>query len=147
MQFPFANLRQCRFLYFFGLSDATNEEVLLILEHSSLRGVKQINARKNMEFWPLNPYHKRFDQKTWLSESFFEAVTSKLWNKKIHAAKTYRNGAKLNYIYTPIVLLKMFWLIHLRESHVKFTGKNKVSNTMWAKLHSLIGQQQQNCFP
>ena len=51
-----------------------------------------------MKFWPLNPYYKRSDRKTWLSERFSEALTSKLWNKKIHAAEAYRDGAKLNYI-------------------------------------------------
>ena len=88
-------------------------------------GGKKKKHMKNMKLWPLSPYHKRSDSKIWLSESFFRALTSKLWNKKIHAAKTYRNGAKLNYIYTPMVLLKLFWLIHLKESHVKFTGKKK----------------------
>ena len=29
-----------------------------------------------------------------------EALTSKLWNKIIHAAKAYRNGAKLNHIHS-----------------------------------------------
>ena len=50
-----------------------------------------------MKFWP-NPYYKRSDWKTWSAERFSEALTSKLWNKKIHAAEAYRNGAKLNYI-------------------------------------------------
>ena len=40
------------------------------------------NMRKNMKFWPLNPYYKRSVWKTWLSERFSEALTSKLWNKK-----------------------------------------------------------------
>ena len=37
---PFSKLRGCRFLYFFSLCDVRNEAVFLILEHSSLRGVK-----------------------------------------------------------------------------------------------------------
>ena len=53
-----------------------------------------------MKFWPLNPYYKRSDWKTWLAEKFSEALTSKLWKKKkIHAAEAYRNGVKLNHIH------------------------------------------------
>ena len=37
--------------------------------------------------------------------------------------------------------IKNLWQIHLRDSHMKFTGKNKVSNTTRAKLCSLIGQK------
>ena len=52
-----------------------------------------------MKLWPLNPYYKRSNWKTWLSERFSKAVTSKLWNKKLHVAEAYRNGAKLNYVH------------------------------------------------
>ena len=52
-----------------------------------------------MEFWPWNSSYKRSDWKIWLAERFSEALTSKIWNKKIHAAKAYRNGAKLNYVH------------------------------------------------
>ena len=41
-----------------------------------------LNTRKNMTFWPLNLYYRRSDWGTWLSETFPEALTSKLWNKK-----------------------------------------------------------------
>ena len=56
-----------------------------------------------MTFWPLNPYYKRYGKKSLLSESLSEALTSNLSDKKIHAAKTYRNGVKLNYIYPSMV--------------------------------------------
>ena len=49
-----------------------------------------------MKFWALNLYYKQSNWKTWLSERFSEVLTSELW-KKIHAAKAYRNRAKLNY--------------------------------------------------
>ena len=52
-----------------------------------------------MKLWPLNPYYKRSNWKTWLSERFSKALTSKLWNKKLHVAEGYRNGAKLNYVH------------------------------------------------
>ena len=61
---PFVKLCGCRFLYFFSLCDVRNKAVFLLLEHSSLRGVKQKNHIKNVKFWPLNPYYKRSDQKT-----------------------------------------------------------------------------------
>ena len=49
---------------------------------------------------PLNPYYKRCNLKTWQSERYSEALTSKLWSKKtIHAAEAYKNGAKLNYVH------------------------------------------------
>ena len=85
-----------------------------------------------MKYWPLNSYYKRSDWEIWLAERFFEVLTSNLWNKKkIHTAEAYRNGVKLDYIHPPMV---------------KFTGKNEVGNITWAKLHSLIGQKQQNSF-
>ena len=34
------------------------------------------------------------------------------------------------------------WQIHSRDPHMEFMGKNKVGNTMWAKLRGLIGQKQ-----
>ena len=36
--------------------------------------------------------------------------------------------------------------IHLRDSHIKFIGKNKVGNTIWAKLRGLIDQKRQNSY-
>ena len=39
----------------------------------------------------------RSDWKTWPSERFSEAQTSKFWNEKIQTGEAYRNGAKLNY--------------------------------------------------
>ena len=79
---PFVKLRGWRFLYFFSICDVRNEAIFLILKDSSLRGLNKKNMRKNMKFWPLNPYYKRFDWKTWLSERFSEAPTIKLWNKQ-----------------------------------------------------------------
>ena len=56
--------------------------------------------KKKRNFWPLNPYYKRCNLKTWQSERYSEALTSKLWSKKtIHAAEAYKNGAKLNYVH------------------------------------------------
>ena len=43
-------------------------------------------------------------------------------------------------------MMKNYPQIHSRDHHMEFTGKNKVSNTTWAKLHGLIGQKQQNSF-
>ena len=65
--------------------------------------------------------------------------------KKIHASEAYRNRAKLSYVH-PLWFIKNLWQIHLRVSHMKFRGKNKVSNIMWAKLCGLIGWKHQNSF-
>ena len=46
---PFVKLRGCRFLYFFSLCDVRNEVVLLLLEHSSPRRVKQKKHVKKRE--------------------------------------------------------------------------------------------------
>ena len=44
---PFVKLRGGRFLYFFSLCDVRNKAVFLLLEHSSLRGVKQKKTCQN----------------------------------------------------------------------------------------------------
>ena len=49
-------------------------------------------------------------------------------------------------MFTPYGFIKNLGQIHLRDSHVKFTGKNKVGYTTWAKLRDLIDQKQQNSF-
>ena len=107
----------------------------LFLEHSSLRGGKQKKHVKNMKFWP---YNKRSDWKTSLAERFSEALTSKLWNKK----KYCQNWI----IFTPYGLIKNLLQIHSRDSHMEFTGKNKVGNTTWTKLCGLIGRKRQSSF-
>ena len=43
-------------------------------------------------------------------------------------------------MFTIYVFMRNLWQIHLKDSHVKFTGKNKVSNTTWAKLRGLISK-------
>ena len=59
------------------------------------------------------------------AERFSEALTSKLWNKKTHAAKAYKNRAKLN-MFTPYGFIKNLQQIHLKDSHImKFMRKNK----------------------
>ena len=49
-------------------------------------------------------------------------------------------------IFTHYGFIKNLWQIHPRDSHVKFTEKNKVTNTTWAKLCGLIGQKWQKVF-
>ena len=138
---PFVKLCGSRFLHFFSLCDVRNEAVFLLLELSSLREIKQKKTRKNMEFWHLNSYYKRSDWKIWLAERVSQALTSKLWNKKKCMLPN------LTEIERNLIMLTLYGFIlnllqnHLRDSHVKFTGKNKVGNTTWSKLHGLIGQK------
>ena len=98
--------------------------------------------RKNMKFWPLNPFHKRSDWKTWLSERFSEALTSKLWNEKEYMLPKLTEMEWNWIMFFPYGFIKNLWQIHLRNRHVKFTGKHKVGNTMWGKLRNLIGEKQ-----
>ena len=49
-------------------------------------------------------------------------------------------------IFTPLRFIKNLWQIHPKDSHMEFTGKNKVGNTMWAELCGLIGQRRENSF-
>ena len=79
---PFIKLYGCRFLYFFGLCEVRNKTVFLILEHSSPRGVKQKKHKKRHEMLAFKPLLQKIGLKNWLSESFSEALTSKLWNKR-----------------------------------------------------------------
>ena len=129
----FVKLHGCRFLYFFGLSDVRNEAVFLILEHSSPGGLNRKNTRKNMRFWSLNPHYKRSNSKTWLPESFSEALISKLGNKKNTCCRNLQKWSEIELYSTPYGFIKNIRLIHLRASHVKFTGKNEVGNNTWAK--------------
>ena len=46
---PFVKPHGCRFLCFVSLCDVRNEAVFLLLEHSSLRGVKQKKHVKKRE--------------------------------------------------------------------------------------------------
>ena len=140
---PVLKLSGCRVLYFFSLCDVRNEAVFLILEHSSLRGLNRKSTRKNMKFCPLNSYNKRSDWKTWLVERFSEALTS---NKTKYMLLKLTEMQRNWIVFTPYGFINNLRHINLRDSHVKFMGKNKVSNTMWAKLCGLIGQKQQNSF-
>ena len=67
-------------------------------------GLNRKNTSKNMKFWPLNPYYKRSNWKNLTSRKILWSLTSKLWNKKIHTAEAYWNGAKLNYWILPVFL-------------------------------------------
>ena len=80
-----------------------------------------------------------------LSENFSKALTFKLWNKKMHAVETYRNGAKLNYIY-PLWFSHKYLTDPSKGGPCEIHGEKKANNTKWAKLHSLIGQKWQNSF-
>ena len=49
-------------------------------------------------------------------------------------------------IFTSLWFDKKYLTDPLRDSHIEFTGKNKVDNTTGAKLCGLIGSNQQNSF-
>ena len=95
--------------------------------HSLVKTEK--NLRKNMKFWPLNPYEKRSEWKTQLSERFSEALTSKLWNKKNVCWRSLQKWAEIELCSTPYDFIKNLPHIFLKDSHRKFMGQNEVHNT------------------
>ena len=126
---------------------------------------REKNTRKNMTFWLLNSFIKRPDWKIWLWERFSKALTSKLWNKRNTCCWSSQKCSEIELClqYSPFSLqppspptpnthhpshgfIKNLPQLHLRDSYVRFSGKNKVDNTMWGKSCDLIGQNRQNSF-
>ena len=114
-----------------------NKAVFLILQHSSLRGLNRKNTRKNMKFWPLNPYEKRSDWKPCVSGNFSEPLTSTLWNKKkdLLAKVTEMEQNELcSYTYDSI---KNYRQINLKWNSKKKWGRQyhtrKPAQTNWSK--------------
>ena len=64
----------CRFLYFQPMwrQERNRSSVSGAWELSIPRGLNRKNRRKDMKFWPLNPYYKRCDWKTWLEKAFLK---------------------------------------------------------------------------
>ena len=86
-------------------------------------GLNKKNMRKNMKFWPLNFYYNRSNWKIWLPEKFSDALTSKLWNKKNTCCGNLQKWSEVE-LYSPSYgFIKNLQQIHLRDSHMKFTGK------------------------
>ena len=91
-------LSGCRYLYFFSLCDS-------LCGHSDSRTFQPLgrlngkNARKNLEILAFKPllHYKRYDWKTWLSERFSEALTSKLWNKENTCWRTLQKWSQIEY--------------------------------------------------
>ena len=123
---PFVKLCGCRFLYFFSLCDVRNEVVFLLLEHSSLRGVKQKEKREILAFKPLL-------QEIWLknltSRKIFEALTSKLWNKKKYILSKLTEMEQNWIIFTPYSLIKNLWQVHSRDSHM-WNSREKIKSAI-----------------
>ena len=68
---PFVKLRRCRFLYFVSLCDVRNEAVFLLLEHSSLRGVKQKKHIEKHEILVFKPLLQEIRLKNLTSRKIF----------------------------------------------------------------------------
>ena len=88
-------------------------------------GSTKQNMRKNMKFWPLNPYYKRSDWKTWLAERISEALTSNFSNKKNTCCRSLQKWREIELYSPPYGFIKNLRQIQLRNSHMKFTGKKK----------------------
>ena len=113
---------------------------------------------KNPKFFMKN---KTYPVMSWLLRSFKFGNGSRMSNEKLvilefkylQKKKKLKTSCKAtmlgkltemeqNWImFTPLPFYQKSSVTHLRDSHMKFTGRNKVSNTTWAKLHGLIGQK------
>ena len=142
---PFMKLHGFRFLYFFSLGDIRNEAVFLLLEHSSLRGVKEKKHKKH-KILAFKPILQEIQMKNLTSRKIFWSTNIKFWNKKNTYCRSLPKWSKIELYSPPYGMIKNLWQIHSRNRHMEFTGKNKVGNTTWAKLHGLIGQKRQNSF-
>ena len=136
----------CRFLYFFSLCDVRNEAVFLLLEHSSPRGVNQEKHVKKREILGFKPLLQEIRLKNLTGRRFSEVLTSKLWNKKNTYFWSLPKWSEFELYSPPYGFIKNLRQIRPRDSHMKFTGKNKVGNTTWAKFRTLIGPKRQNSF-
>ena len=105
---PFVKLHGCRFLYFFSLCDVRNKVVFLILEYFSLRGVKQKKTQEKNEILAFKPLLQEIQLKPWLLERVSEALTSKLWNKKIYMLLKLTEMEHNWIMFTPMILSKIF---------------------------------------
>ena len=94
-------------------------------DHSNLEMEAEC-LMKNLSYWNLNISRKKKKLKTSCKATMLGKLTE----------------MEQNWImFTPLSFYQKSSVTHLRDSHMKFTGKNKVSNTTWAKLHGLIGQK------
>ena len=114
-----------------GLSDSKTFQPQGIGGRGRRGGVNRENMRKNMKFWPLNPYYKRSDWKTWPSQIFSEALTFNLWKNNKKMLPKFTEMEENRILFTPYSFIKNLRQIHLRESHMKFTGKIHVIKIMW----------------
>ena len=97
-------------------------------------GLNKKNMRKNMKFWPLNSYYNRSNWKTRLSERFSDALTSKLWNKKKTCCGGLQKWSEVELYSPPYGFIKNLQQIHLRDSHVNFTGKKQSQQPHVSKI-------------
>ena len=123
---PFLRPLGCRFLYFFSLCHIRNEAAFLTLEHSTFKGVKRKKHEKNMTFCLLNPYYKISEGKTWLSERFSEAPTSKLWNKKIYiCCRSLQKWSEIELYSPPYGYIK-----NLRQIQLRGNSREKIKSAI-----------------
>ena len=78
--------------------DVRNEAVFLILEYSSLWGVKQKKRQEKTGYLAYKSFLQEIHLKTY-QKDFLQLSHLSFETNKIHAAACYRNGGKLNYIH------------------------------------------------
>ena len=71
-------------------------------------------------------------EKTYIRKIFWSSNILALKKEKNTCCQMKLTEMEQNWvIFTPYGLIKNIWRIHLRESHVKFMGKNKVGKMTW----------------
>ena len=93
--------------------------------HPQGGGLNRKRHKRNMTFWPLNSYLKRFDWKIWLAGRLSEDLTSNLRNKVNTCCQSLQKWSETELCSPPppsYGFIKNLWQIHLRYSHIKFRG-------------------------
>ena len=105
---PFMKLHGFRFLYFFSLGDIRNEAVFLLLEHSSLRGVKEKKHKKH-KILAFKPILQEIQMKNLTSRKIFWSTNIKFWNKKNTYCRSLPKWSKIELYSPPYGMIKNLW--------------------------------------
>ena len=150
---PFVKLHGGRFLHFFSIIWCQERSGLSDYRTFQPRGGGgrgwggQKKHKKKHDILAFKPLLQEiWLKKTWLAERFSEALRSKLWNKRRYMLPKLTKMEQNWIIFTPYGFMKDLRQIHQRDSHMKFTGKNKVGNTTWAKLHAWLVKNSKTVF-
>ena len=75
---------------------------------NSPRWVNRKNTRKNMTFWPLNPYYKRYDQKPDWQKAFLKFQHLSFKKKKNTCCRSLQKWSEIELCSSRMVLSRIF---------------------------------------